>query len=466
MANKKAAAKAKRKAPSRSSSWLDDWRVEDLLLWALVLLPPLVFSSRLQESFRLPKLLVAELLALGSLVALAWRLSSHESVDVRRFWRRPAVLASVPMVLVATLGLLTSPHPLHVRATLGSMWIGVACLVGWSLALRARELRQLLVGLLVPASLVALLGVLQFHGLMPLRFVFQDKLTSRLSLTSVAGGPFDLAAYLVLPILVAQAVLWASRGRLRWLAGIALVLSLYAAAVTQTLTALAAIALGSGVLWLRLLPARRLLAGGAVALVLASGLTLTVGPLRERVFSKVDSVRQGDVNRLLTGRLDGWRTAVWMLEQRPLTGVGLGAYRAEFGLAKLALREEGVRFYRRQNQVFFVNAHSDVLEGAAEWGWPGVLAMLWALVVLVRAATRAVRQRAFAASQAVDPAVARVARAESALVPAFLLAFGLLVATSFVWHLAHIAYPTLLFLAAVFRASGTADATDEAEAAR
>src|SRR5688500_9006392 len=43
------------------------------LLWLLVLLPPLLVVPAAREAFRLPKLLVAEWLALASLIPLAWQ---------------------------------------------------------------------------------------------------------------------------------------------------------------------------------------------------------------------------------------------------------------------------------------------------------------------------------------------------------------------------------------------------------
>ena len=92
---------------------------------------------------------------------------------------------------------------------------------------------------------------------------------------------------------------------------------------------------------------------------------------------------RGDWNSVLTGRLDGWRAAVWMFERHPLAGVGQGAYQPEFVPAKLALLDRGVLFFPALTQVGgFGNAHNEILEAAADWGIPGLLALAWGLWVL------------------------------------------------------------------------------------
>src|SRR3712207_7132617 len=49
--------------------------------------------------------------------------------------------------------------------------------------------------------------------------------------------------------------------------------------------------------------------------------------------------------RSLTGRLDGWRAALWMVREHPWTGVGHGAYRPEYVPAMNHLLDRGVQMY-------------------------------------------------------------------------------------------------------------------------
>jgi O-Antigen ligase len=386
-----------------------------LPLWLLAVVVPLYFVPSAKDPFRLPKLMLAEWLAIASLVPLAWALRRVEVVRWRDLWGQPAIRALLPLLAVATAGLATSAHPLHVRAALADLWIGAACLVGWSAALPARRLERVLVGLLLPAAALAVIGILQFHGLQPLA-VAPALGGARYTVTSTAGNTGDFAAFLVLPCLVAQ---WrlargaaavsggstaaggsagerdAGGGRRRlgrrwgWLAA-ALVLCAYAVAVTQTLAALVALLLGSLTFWFGSLRRggaglRWLAAACAAAALLAVGAVAAVPALRGRVAEKVSLARRGEWNHVLTGRLDGWRTALWMLERHPWAGVGQGAFRAEFVPAKLALLDRGAAFLSGEQQNF-VNAHDEPLEVGADLGVPGLLALAWALVVVTAAA--------------------------------------------------------------------------------
>lgn len=431
---------AKRRAdPRPSKRRLGGW----IVVAVLVTLPALVMVPWAKDAFRLPKLLVSEFLGLATLLVLSLRLRSAGRIDLRGALRHPAVAALGPIVAVAVLGLATTDHPLHVRQALPSLLVGVACVVGWSLGLRPAEQRRALVALALPAVLLALVAIAQAHGLIE-PFQFRGVVRERIAVTSLAGGAFDLAAYLVLPMLVMQLGIaggfGSEKGERRaapawrpWAWGLALVACAYALALTQTLTALVALVAASLVLWLHLVPRRRLAAVlalvGAVALVLA----LAVTPLRERLAGKLGSLRADQVNHLLSGRLDGWRTGVWMWRENPWLGVGHGAYRAEYGTARLALVAEGARFYRRQHQPYFANAHSEPIEAAAEWGLLGLLALAWALWILLR-----------------QLRVPEVPRRERALLRAGVVALGALALVNFPLRLALVAYPYLLVLSRAF----------------
>jgi tetratricopeptide (TPR) repeat protein len=104
------------------------------------------------------------------------------------------------------------------------------------------------------------------------------------------------------------------------------------------------------------------------------------------------------LNDALSGRLDGWRVAVLLLREHPLTGVGLGAYRAEFSGAKLRLVSLGVPFYPGHINANFANAHDEYLEVGGDLGWPGLAALAWGIATLVGAAWRA-RDRLTAADR-------------------------------------------------------------------
>lgn len=408
-------------------------RMGMLMLWLLVLVVPLLISPTAKESFRLTKSMASGWLALASLVLFTLEVRRAGTIRWAGLWRRPAVRIVLPILALATASFAFSAHPLHVREGLADLWIGAAALVGWSLALEPRRLERLLLGLLVPATLLAALGILQYHGIYRPFGFSGPSYDPRLAVISLAGNPGDLGAYLVLPCLVAQHALFRRRGRTRILAAVALVVGLYALVLTQTLAALIALAVGSALLWALLLPRRQalLLFGGGAALALV--LALAVAPLRQRIVAKAEQARAGDWNAVLTGRLDGWRAAVWMIREHPWTGVGHGAYRPEYVPAMNELLDRGVQMYPLHVQPVFANAHNEYLEAVADWGLLAIAALAWGLWVLAAALRRA--------------------RGEpgQALAWAGVSALAVLSLVYFPFRIALLAFPALLFLSWVLR---------------
>lgn len=445
-------------APGGRRFWPGEWAIT-ALLW----LPPVMLWSMAKDSFRLPKLLFSELFALLALVLLAAFLRFPERIDFGALWRRPVVRASLPLIGAALLGLVFSRHHLYVLDGLWSFAIGMACLLGWSLALPAQRLRRLLGRLLVPAILLAGLGLAQALGWwQPFQFSAGEGV-GRLGITSLGGNPGDFGAYLVLPLLLLQASLVAGGAarmpRLR-LALVLIAIAGVGAALlgSQSLTAITAGMIGSLVLWGLTLPRRRLVAFGAAGSVLVALLILAVAPVRTRVVGKLAELGRGDFNRVLTGRLDGWRAAVWMFEQSPLVGIGHGAFQAEFGDARLALTTDGVEFFRSQQTPVFGNAHNEYLELAAESGLLGLAALGWGLWLLAGAVRRLMRQ----GSGASPP---QEAVAHRALALAGVTALGLMALTYFPLRIALTGYPWILFLAWLWAAGEESAPIDQGEAA-
>lgn len=438
--------KSTRAATSDAPGW--DLRLAEGAIWILLAAVAFLVWPAAQEGFRLPKLLAAEVLALVSLLALAARLWDRAEVDVRRALQAPVLRAVLPWLLLATVGRLFTVHHAAVREGLTDLWIGLAALVGWSLGLPRERLRRLLGGLVWTAAGLAVLAILQIHDLaQPLGFLGLEK-TPRMQWTSLAGNPGDLAGFLALAAVAAQAEIYRRRGRSRWTYLVLLAVEVYALVATRTLSGIAAVAVGSLVFWAAILPRKRrlqLTAGGLAALVAVGTL---VGPVRARLGDAMGAVQRGDWNAVLTGRLDGWRAAGWMVREHPLTGVGHGAYGSVYGEAKLALVEDGAEFFRAPQTAMFANAHNELLEVAAETGLPGLAALAWGLWVLLG------RVRRVSAGTAESAGGLPGDRGLAWGGPAVLAVLSL---THFPFRIALIAYPAILWCAWIFRAAREAD---------
>jgi tetratricopeptide (TPR) repeat protein len=171
---------------------------------------------------------------------------------------------------------------------------------------------------------------------------------------------------------------------------------------------------------------------------------LAVAPVRHRVVRGWWAVTHGELDAALSGRLDGWRVALELTQRHPLAGVGWGAYRAEFAGARLRLMAAGMPFFLGHVNPSFANAHNELLEVGADLGWPGLLALAWALALVGRAAWRARR---------------RMSAADAGLCFGGLVAAALLALFYFPFRLAPVAFGWVAFLAWLL---ATGDGAEEA----
>lgn len=417
-------------------------RVAYAVLAGLLALLPLVFDPRLTGSFRAPKAYFAEILGLASLLALA----VAGRLRLPALLRSEAARAFLPLAVLAALLAPWTRHPEHLRPSLLGLSIGTACLVGWSVGFSAERLRAVLRWILPAAGATGLLGLTQALGWYQPFGVETEGVrgAERLSVIGLAGNPGDLGASLVVPALVAQAELAHRRSPLALFALVGCVAGI---AATQTLSALAALFVGSLFVWGTGASARRWARVAAATVAALTVATLAIAPARERVAEKARDLASGDWNATLTGRLDGWRVAVEIFREHPWTGVGLGTFRAEFSDAKARLLARGVEFFREQQHPVFANVHSEPLEVLAELGVLGLAALAWGLWRLLRRLARL-------------PSAA--IRSETGLARGGVAAIALMAAVGFPFRVALVAFPALVVVAWVF---ATGDGEEEATGA-
>jgi O-antigen ligase len=415
-------------------------RAASLFLVVLMVVVPLVVMPGLREAFRLPKEVVGTALALAASLVLvvaralsspgAWVDGPPTAEAQLLRWRRLGLGSVVAFVAIAALGWWHSAHPERVAAAARALLAALLPLAVWSTLLDRARLVRVLDWSILPGVVLSGVGLAQALGAyQPFDFVVVG-MSARESVTSLAGNPGDFSAFLILPLLAA-AVRASQPSRFRgwWLA--AAVVIFFGLLAGQTITSLVAAAVGGSVVAARIFGVRRTVTVLAAALVLGAGLAAVWGPLRTRVDEKVTALVRGDLNDLLTGRLDGWRAAVHLGREAPWTGVGLGCYGAEFTRARLELMDQGVAFYPRHTFSTFGNAHNELLEVFAETGVPGLLAVLLGL-----AALGGLIRRSWA-----DPAAA---------VPiAFVAAVLVLAMTNFPMRIAITSWPAVVALAAL-----------------
>lgn len=419
-------------------------RAATLFLVALMVLVPVVVMPGLREAFRLPKEVVGTALALAASLVLvgARALASPaagvgerpvEDAELLR-WRRILVGSCFVLVALAAVGWWHSTHPERVASATRTLVAAIVPLAVWSTLLDRARLVRVLEWSILPGLVLSGVGLAQALGIyQPFDFVTVG-MSAREAVTSLAGNPGDYSAFLILPLLAATVrALQTSRFRLWWLA--AAVVILLGLLAGQTITSLAAAVVGGSVVASRAFGVRRTVIVLAAALVLGAGLAAVWAPLRTRVEEKTTALARGDLNDLLTGRLDGWRAALHLGREAPWTGVGLGCYGAEFTRARLELMDQGVAFYARHTFSTFGNAHNELLEVFAETGVPGLLAVLVGL-----AAVGGLIRRSWA-----DPA--------SSVPLAFLAAVLVLAMTNFPLRIAITSWPAVVALAALAAAS-------------
>lgn len=339
-----------------------------LLVFAL----PLVWDTGMLEAFRGPKRDLA-LVVWGVLAALFIARNGDGSA-LRSLWWAPwaGVLAG---------GLLSAPgssEPVRVLAAL--VPVALAAL-GWG-ALRqlddARRRRIL--------NWVVLAGVLQAviaaaftsAAWRPEVFNLFRNLWQRYAWIGTIGNPADLAVFLTLPTLVALSRAVAAKERRAWHALAAAVMAAVIIAST-TLTAIAALALGAGLVLWRLVPRRRRLAvvGALVVAVLAAPL---LPQLRYRVLGAIGEFRHGGWAAAGSGRGAGIAAAAGMIAAHPVTGVGFSLFEAN----SFAYQREAILALRARtlgSETGFGEAHNDILQHVAETGLLGLVLLIGGFAV-------------------------------------------------------------------------------------
>ena len=333
------------------------------------------------SAFRLPKeAVVLAALSLAAGIGGARKLSRGSL----RLPDSPLLAVLLALPLLQAVSALWSANP---RRALESSLLTLIWMAGlaWIAGLEPASRRRLLVFAASGAALSALVMLTQTAGAR-IPGLSVGSADSRLLLTGLTGNPSDLAMASVL--LVPLLLVWGAASKKRSFYRALAVLLALAAAVTRSLTGLAALV---ALLVVRLVQQRSrkltlvTLGVGCVILVIA----LATG-LGGRIRLGLERVRTGDWYALASARGDGWSAASEMIRERPVTGVGAANFTQLYYPNRLAwLNRHGEVGRRGELASHFEWTHCDPLQMQAELGLLGLLWMVALVVVLVRMRARA-----------------------------------------------------------------------------
>lgn len=369
---------------------------------ALLVLTPMAvgFGGALTQSVKglhvsLTDLIVAALAALG--VYTLWRARQARRLDARRMLRdarrdRPeavallaALLAYVLVIIVSIATAFTSTPVIKETLKWGEVFVAVCA--AWGFIRTERQVLWLAWGMIAGGLAQALLGCAQ--DIFALGLLGPGGASLRVVGSFDQPNPF--AGYLNLSLPIALAVaLFAHDPRMRWVAGGAsaiLLFALYLADSRGALLGLAAAVIVIAIVGWRQERRATLAAAIGVPLVAIAWVThLIPVHIQERLLAqfRVNDIsltaQLNDANFSTIERLAHWVAGLRMFLAHPLLGVGAGNYSAAYQWYKVAGWDESLG-----------HAHNYYINVAAETGVLGLLAFLAVITAALYVAWRATR---------------------------------------------------------------------------
>lgn len=357
-----------------------------LALTGLLLVVPLVFYTQTHDVFETNKLAAFRLFTLAAALAVLTR-----ALLVRDLRWRPSALAW-PLVLIGVSSLLSTLFTNNWRVSVfgvyedyeGILMIANYLLLWGIVHLVVRDLtdvRQYLTAVVVAGALVAAYGVAQNFGF---DFVMWNPTTYSASrLFGSLGNPNFLAAYVLMALPVTLVAFWLARRPavkvLLLVIVLGMVVCIFFTKSRGAAYALAAEAVTLGVYLF--LDARRpesLWRGNRrwlLALGLLAALSLGLPNVRTAISTTVTRTLQTlDLGQIhITPRLYIWRSALQMVRDHPLLGVGLDTFQITFPKYRLP------EYWQLEWNGTPEKAHNFFLQIASTTGLLGLGAWLWLL---------------------------------------------------------------------------------------
>jgi O-antigen ligase len=346
-----------------------------LLLYATVLLVPLIIDIGTQDSFRYPKELTmrAGCILMGGVLAACtiaggWQWMTH--VMSRRV---RILLAAIILWTIITAAV--STNPVISAASACTLGLYVILFISVSLVGASRRSFTLVTMLLISAAINSVVLLLQATQIWS-PFSTWIPLKERIAMVALLGNPNDVGGYLA-PVVILGLAGGLTCSRVMSAAG---VLAAAAVLASQTLTAI--IGMTAGLIALMVVRYRWRGVYAAISILAVMMILLMASPVRQRASKAIGGLRAGNLNLALSNRLTAFVAAWEMICDHPLFGVGPGCYGFEYFDYKIrAEARYPVLAESMSRATNFAEAHNDHLEIAAEAGIPGYLLFLAAISV-------------------------------------------------------------------------------------
>jgi O-antigen ligase len=362
------------------------------LVTACVAIVPLAVVPDLLDRFHVIKESVVRAEALIGALLVVFALSR---VEDRQSCLSRAGQAGLPVLhLVTAAGvawtgltaLLSTHRPISYDSFVSVLTSALLFLAVWYAAPR---ISLVILDVLVPVVMVnAALAAVQEYAIYD-PFLHDDPiLPQHLKATGLIGNPNVVGSFMALAALILTVAAVRVRGVRRLLYALGALVA--TASVLVSLTRAALFALAAGLVLLAIGRSRKRAAAVlvAAAVLFGAGVLFRV-PLVLRVLEMPRLAREGGLEVATSGRVAPALAAWEMFRDRPLTGVGPGAYRYWFTEYKTRVRQRYGAVIAGTTPTTFGDAHNDHVQLLAEAGLPGYLlfaAFLAALWLAVRRA--------------------------------------------------------------------------------
>lgn len=357
-----------------------DWIIFYSLIF-LVTLTPIVINPWGDDQFRLPKEVFAQIMIIIAFSSWLIKLI-EEGFSLKRIIRETPFILPISLLIIAgILSLINSTSALFsFKSILNIILYSLLYIVIVNNVKRDRQIKTMLISALLSGVITSIYCLVQYFGLDPITHTVnpvQPNIGSYRT-TGFLDNPDVISGYLVILSIVALSMFFTStRLALRIFSFSAF---LFITSITIMIHSVAPIfglliAFVFFTVFARSHLSSRLKIGLAVILIFFIGAGFFTGKFGS-IMNRVSSLYEG-FQDLSSDRLLMWRTAVEMIKDKPVVGIGIGMYKVKFFEYRDRVLDKIPYFgvYEKEEQ-----AHNEYIQLWAEMGTIGIIAAMWLII--------------------------------------------------------------------------------------